>query len=202
MKRSISLAASSTRCARARRFKESPFVRRLWPESLLAETLPFFEHQRAMNRLLLDGASPLRHIEELHALLTRTSLQAAPSLGPGQRRCSAADRRRRRRWVLHGAVRARRAGAGRSQLFVGRRAVRRSRTTRSSGRDEPAAARVCLVPGRRPRDWPANLAQGDLPADPDRRHFWSMAGNRFGVGPGSSSPGSTPSLPPERGKSP
>jgi hypothetical protein len=64
---------------RARRtFEASDFIRRLWPEPLLSETLPFFQVQQIMNRVLNEGANPLRQIGDLHLLLTRTSLLQLP----------------------------------------------------------------------------------------------------------------------------
>ena len=64
---------------RARKaFEQSEFIRRLWPEPLAQETLPFFDDQRIVNRVMSEGARPLRDIEELHSLLTTTSLRRLP----------------------------------------------------------------------------------------------------------------------------
>ena len=64
---------------RARRaFETSPLIRRLWPEALASRTLPFFDQQRIINRLMAEAANPLRHIDELHALLTETDLRRLP----------------------------------------------------------------------------------------------------------------------------
>ena len=62
-----------------RRFENSDFVRRLWPEGLREETLPFFTYQQSINRVLADGANPLGQIEELHRLLTQTTLRTLPA---------------------------------------------------------------------------------------------------------------------------
>jgi spermidine synthase len=65
--------------ARARElFSTSPLIRRFWPEALRARTLPAFEYQRIINRVLWDGGKPLRQIEDLHFLLTRTPLRTLP----------------------------------------------------------------------------------------------------------------------------
>ncbi len=65
--------------ARAERaFAESPFIRRLWPAALRERTLPWFEVQRRVNRVLWEGSAPLRQIEDLHAVLTGTTLQTLP----------------------------------------------------------------------------------------------------------------------------
>jgi len=57
------------------RFEKSELVRGLWPSTLSSETLPFFEAQQIINKVLLEGANTLRDIEDLHFLLTRTSLR-------------------------------------------------------------------------------------------------------------------------------
>jgi hypothetical protein len=60
------------------RFATSDFVKRLWPEPLLTDTLSFFEAQRILNRVLTEGANPFRQIEDLHLVLTRTTLDRLP----------------------------------------------------------------------------------------------------------------------------
>src|SRR5207245_11365412 len=57
------------------RFEKSDPVRGLWPSTLSSETLPFFEAQQIINKVLLEGANTLRDLEDLHFLLTRTSLR-------------------------------------------------------------------------------------------------------------------------------
>jgi hypothetical protein len=65
--------------ARARdAFATSDFVKRLWPRSLIAGSLRRFDEQRMINRVLWEGGRPLGQIEDLHALLTRTSLRTLP----------------------------------------------------------------------------------------------------------------------------
>jgi predicted membrane-bound spermidine synthase len=65
--------------ARAQRaFADSPFIRQLWPAALRERTLPWFDVQRRVNGVLWEGSAPLRHIEELHAVLTTTTLQTLP----------------------------------------------------------------------------------------------------------------------------
>ena len=56
-------------------FERSAFVQRVFPPGLRADTAPFFEVQPLVNRVLLEGGNPLRRIEDLDAVLTRTSLQ-------------------------------------------------------------------------------------------------------------------------------
>jgi spermidine synthase len=65
--------------ARARNaFAESDLIKRLWPGSLVAGTLQRFDVQRMINRVLWEGGRPLMQIEDLHSLLTRTSLKTLP----------------------------------------------------------------------------------------------------------------------------
>src|SRR5262249_52246875 len=75
------------------RFEASPFVRRLWPPALIAQSLPYFEIQAAINRVMRDGPDPLGHIDELHRLLTQSSLRRAPlwALGSDDAQQEAAD---------------------------------------------------------------------------------------------------------------
>jgi spermidine synthase len=61
-----------------RRFATSAFVRRVFPPALIEETLPFFDQQRIINRVLWEGGRPLRLIEDLDAVLTQTSLRTLP----------------------------------------------------------------------------------------------------------------------------
>ncbi len=65
--------------ARARRaFETSPLIRRLWPRDLAAATLPFFDTQRIVNRAIWEGGRPLEQIDDLHRVLTQTTLEALP----------------------------------------------------------------------------------------------------------------------------
>jgi spermidine synthase len=65
--------------ARARdAFAASDFVKQLWPRSLIAGSLRRFDEQRMINRVLWEGGRPLAQIEDLHALLTSTSLRTLP----------------------------------------------------------------------------------------------------------------------------
>jgi spermidine synthase len=70
-------AVTNTSSARGR-FAGSSLIRRLWPSALAAGTLPYFDTQAAINRVMWEGPNPLRHIEEIHHLLTATSLRRAP----------------------------------------------------------------------------------------------------------------------------
>ena len=65
--------------ARARTaFESSPFIRRAWPERVLAATLPYFEHQRTINGVFWNSGRPVRDIDRLHRLLDETPLRTLP----------------------------------------------------------------------------------------------------------------------------
>jgi hypothetical protein len=59
-------------------FGRSSLIQHLWPQPLAMRTLPFFDLQVTANRVMGEGASPLGRIEELHALLTETSVRRLP----------------------------------------------------------------------------------------------------------------------------
>jgi spermidine synthase len=60
------------------RFQRSEFVRELWPAGLLERTLPMFELQRIVNDVLWTGPNLLQQLDELHHVLTETSLRSVP----------------------------------------------------------------------------------------------------------------------------
>jgi hypothetical protein len=59
-------------------FETSPLVHRLFPPALIEQSRALFGVQRAINRVLFEGAHPLRQIEDLHAVLTTTRLRTLP----------------------------------------------------------------------------------------------------------------------------
>jgi len=59
-------------------FRSSSFVRGLWPADLIEKSAPFFTWQRVINRVIWDGGRPLMQIEDLHAVLTQTTLRTLP----------------------------------------------------------------------------------------------------------------------------
>ena len=59
------------------RFEASPFIARLWPDSVKRATLPYFERQRIVSELIQLAGHPLsKSIADLHAVMTTTSLTA------------------------------------------------------------------------------------------------------------------------------
>jgi hypothetical protein len=60
------------------RFRTSPLIARLWPERLIAASLPSFEVQGLINAHSLDtGGVPSSSLERARRLLTRSSLRTA-----------------------------------------------------------------------------------------------------------------------------
>jgi spermidine synthase len=75
----VHLIQQVTDPVRAReRFEQSPLIKRLFPSALVARTIPFFDLQVILNRIMFEGADPLGHIEELDRLLKTTSLRRLP----------------------------------------------------------------------------------------------------------------------------
>jgi spermidine synthase len=161
-------------------FERSGFIRRLWPEPLAAQTLPFFDDQRIVNRIMSEGARPLRDIEELHALLTGTSLRRLPlwELGSDD--------------VQQEIANTGDDGSGMVQFVLGIRAL--------VARSYPAAAaffveaeqrglRLATVRPLRAYalclagkvDDARQIARGAMSDDADERHFWTWLESRFGV---------------------
>ncbi len=160
----------------------SEYLRRLWPDGLIDATLPYFDHQRVLNRVMWDGGRPLAQIEDLHWLLTQTPLRTLPL------------------WMLGSDdVRARIAargddGTGAAEYARGLTALAR--------RDYPAAVDALASAERqglvgetiRPllvyalclagdRDAAAVLARDQTASTPEQQHFWTWLGSEFGVGP-------------------
>ena len=68
---------TDTAAAKAR-FEASPLIARLWPEPLRKTSLAYFEFQDAINRHMYGSllAGPSSAIDEVHRILTRSSLTA------------------------------------------------------------------------------------------------------------------------------
>jgi spermidine synthase len=59
------------------RFVASPLIKRLWPESLIQRSVPYFRSQRIVNDLIdLSGYPLAKRPRDLHFLLTQTTLTA------------------------------------------------------------------------------------------------------------------------------
>jgi hypothetical protein len=59
-------------------FTASPFVRSMWPPTLIERTVPYFDVQRVLNRVYWEGGRPLAQIEDLDTVLTTTTLRTLP----------------------------------------------------------------------------------------------------------------------------
>ena len=158
----------------------SDYMRRLWPAQLIEASLPYFDHQRVLNRVMWGGGRPLAQIEDLHWLLTETPLRTLPL------------------WIL-GSDEVR-AGIAR-QADDGTGAVEYVRgLTALSRRDYPGAAAAFASAERRgllggavrplrvyahclagQLDAAAALARDRTPRTDEERHFWEWLASRFGV---------------------
>lgn len=168
---------------RARRaFEASPFIRRFWTEPMIKETLPFFDHQRTINRLMAEPANPLRDIEELHALLTKTSLRRLPlwALGSNDVIQRIADRGGDDSGMVEymlgvRALAARNYPAAATYLSESERRGFRAATTR------PLLVYALCLAGN--LDAARTLAPPAVPPGEDERRFWRFTASAFGVGP-------------------
>jgi predicted membrane-bound spermidine synthase len=169
--------------ARAREaFAGSALIRELWPADLIEHTLPFFETQRIVNRILWEGARPLQQIEDLHFLLTRTTLVTLPLWLLGS------DDVIQR--IAEGAGETNGAAAYTRGLYaLARRdypdAISRFAQADSLGIRPPPLRplltyTLCL---NAKIDAARDLARGIEPANPDEQHFWSWMASEFRVGP-------------------
>lgn len=161
-------------------FQRSPYIRQLWPSAVIEETLPFFDIQRTINRILVEGADPLRHIEELHWLLTATSLRRVPlwALGSDDIQQEIVDRSGDR--------------TGTHAYILGiRTLVARQYATAAEYFSVAEAAGGPNPQSRALRAYAQCLA-GDIAdlhrvapltpvGDPDERHFWSWLRSTFGL---------------------
>jgi hypothetical protein len=164
-----------------RAFESSAFIRLVWPERLIAASLPYFEHQRTLNTVLWDGGRPLRDSESLHRLLTATPLRTLPL------------------WLMSGdavteAIARRHDDGSGGVMYV-------RGLTALADRDYPGAAgafaaaeqrglaeptvralrALALALARRP-DEAARLAPA-APANEEQQQFWLWLRRSFGVDP-------------------
>ncbi len=156
-------------------FASSPFIRSLWPAALIERTLPFFDVQATVNRVYWDGGNPLRQIDDLDAVLSKTTLRTLPL------------------WILGSDEVKQRIAEGSSDRSG---AVEYARGLRAlSGRDYASAARLfdlaatrgLTLPTLRPLLAYALLKSGRVdelrgvqsaarPTGDDEQHFWNWIG--------------------------
>jgi hypothetical protein len=163
-------------------FANSALIRRLWPRELAAATLPFFEYQRIVNRILWEGGQPLRQIEDLHSILTKTALETIPLwlLGTDD--------------VVRGIAETAAASNPNAEYIRGLSALARREYTEAVVRLDHAAALGVRVPTVRPLTVYALCLDGRLeaarqravgvtPTTAEEQHFWTFIGSQFAVGP-------------------
>jgi spermidine synthase len=166
----------------SRLFVESAWIRQRLPQPLIDRSVAWFEPQRTINRIFWEGGRPLRQIEELHALLTRTRLLTLPL------------------WIL-GTDEVKQTIAGGADedgsaidyarglsALAGRQfpeAAARFADAEARGLDSPILRplRVYALCAAQRIDDARTLARGVQPKDPDEVHFWSWLGPQCGVGP-------------------
>ena len=163
-------------------FATSDFIRRFWPRTLIAGTLPFFDDQRIINRALWEGGRPLEQIEDLHALLKKTTLRTLPL------------------WLLGSdEVKARIAGAseersGPTEYTLGLRALATRDYLRAAAHFGESERRGLQAATVRPLLVYSLCLAGDLDTarllardasvrEPGQQHYWNWMRATFGVGP-------------------
>ena len=60
------------------RFERSALIRRLWPESLRAQTLGYFSYRRILDRRVSWAPPSIAGLDDLYLVLTRTKLETLP----------------------------------------------------------------------------------------------------------------------------
>jgi hypothetical protein len=165
-----------------RRFATSAFVRRMFPPALIGDTLPFFDQQRIINRVLLEGGKPLRLIEDLDSVLTRTSLRTLPLwiLGSDdvkQRIGMMSDDGTGTMEYVRGvqSLAGREYAAAASAFAQAERRGFRGVTVR------PLLVYALCKGGR--LDEASGLTHGVTASSEDEAHFWKWLQTTFGVGP-------------------
>ncbi|MBI3491341.1 MAG: spermidine synthase [Acidobacteria bacterium] len=168
----------SVRAQRA--FASSEFIARLWPVGLIEKTMPFFEAQRILNRVLWDGGRPLQQIEDLHTVLTTTALQTLPLwlLGSDEVKQRIAESSSERTGPTEYA----RGVRALSTRDYRRAAAYFSEAERRGLQDSTVRPlliySLCLAGDL---DTARQLARGAPARDADEQHFWNWMSRTFGI---------------------
>lgn len=169
--------------ARARvAFEASPLVAHLWPQELIPRTGPYFAVQSIINRLMVDGADPLRDIAELNALLVQTDLRRLPLWAMGSND------------ALQRAADGANDGSGAVEYVLGERLLAARSFAAAATYFREAQGRGFHPVGVRPLEVYALCLAGNIQAarerapaiassDPEERVFWGWIQSKFGVGP-------------------
>jgi hypothetical protein len=163
-------------------FIRSPLVHRLWPAELVAETLPYFRVQSAINRIMRDGPDPLAHIEEVDDLLTQTTLRRAPlwALGSDDAQQEAVEDTT----DPSGAVQyilGIRALVARQYVVAAQSFARAEARGFRANTLRPLLAYALCLSGQ--IDIANSLARQQSPLQPNEVHFWTWLGSRFHFSP-------------------
>jgi predicted membrane-bound spermidine synthase len=161
-------------------FQRSALIHRLWPETLARETIPFFDIQRIINHIMREGPRPLASIEEIHQLLTKTTLRRVPlwELGSDDAQQEVAETGN--------------DGSGMVEYVVGIRALVARQYPAAARSFADAERRGLRLPTLRPLlvyalcmggelDAARQLARRANVADADELHFWVWLEATFGV---------------------
>jgi spermidine synthase len=163
-------------------FQTSPYIRERWPGALALRTLPDFELQAIINRVMWEGGHPLAQIEELHKVLTETRLRTLPLwiLGSDEVKQRIAESAAERTGPVEYA-RALRAISGRDFNA----AVLLLAHAEQLGLEAPAVRPLlvyALIMSDRVEE-ARQLARASRPRTDEERHFWGWLGKTFGVKP-------------------
>jgi predicted membrane-bound spermidine synthase len=162
-------------------FLSSPAIRRLLPESVIAQTPAAFEYQRIINRVLWEGGKPLRQIEDLHWLLTETRLRTLPLwvLGSDDVKQGIAEAS----GDTSGAVeyaRGLRALTGRGYATAAQYLAQAEQHGLENSQVRGLRAYALLMAGQ--VEQARSLMPPSRPADPDEAHFWEWIRTRIASG--------------------
>ncbi|HEX7793317.1 MAG TPA: hypothetical protein VF456_03155 [Vicinamibacterales bacterium] len=169
---------TNTKSARER-FEASSFVRTLWPRELMTPSLPYFDIEATINRVMRDGPDPLGHIDELHHLLTQSTVRRPPLWALGsddaqQEAADVADDPTGMTDYIHGirALVARQYPAAVESFALAEKSGLRIPTLRPL-----LAYALCLSDQR---DLARRIAREDSPTR-EQEHFWSWLDATFGL---------------------
>jgi len=153
-------------------FRASPLVRDLWPNALAERSLPLFDRQRVINRVIWEGGKPLAQIEDLDSVLTGSALRTLPLwiLGSDE--------------VKQQIAESVNDGTGTTEYARGLRALTGRDYTGAAALFERAQARGLKGPTIEPlrayalcragkTEAAATLARTARPSTDEERHFWT-----------------------------
>jgi len=161
-------------------FQSSPYIRARWPGALALRTLPAFDVQRIINRVMWEGGHPLAQIEELHAILTGTRLRTLPLwiLGSDEVKQRIAEGAAERTGPVEYA-RALRAFSGRDFNAAVLLLAHAEQLGLEAPTVRPLLVYALIMSDR--LEEARQLARAARPRSEEERHFWDWLGKTFGV---------------------